>query len=81
MMSAFLNVCSLFLYFSIAWLQLFTRMCTDLDWTTDLKLMRRVWDKKRLVLRGPVRKNRTNLGKGGEFDFFYIFMKNRLGYN
>ena len=43
--------------------------------------MRRVLEKKGLVLRAPVRKNGTYCFKGGQFDFFYIFMENRLRYN
>ena len=80
MMSAFLNVCSLF--YASQWYDCnYLLECAPILIEPLTSNMRRVWDKKRLVLRGPVRKNRTNLGKGEEFDFFHIFMKNRLGYN
>ena len=33
------------------------------------------------TLRTNVRRNQTYRGKGGKFDFFYILMSDRLGYN
>ena len=57
-----------------------TRICAALD-KSPTSNRRRILEKKGLVLRAPVRKNGTYCSKGGQFDFFYIFMENWLGYN
>ena len=64
-------------FYASLWLQLFTRICTDLDWTTDLKYATRLGQTS-LVLRAPVRKNRTYLGMGGQFDFIFLWKNARL---
>ena len=64
-------------FYASLWLQLFTRICTDLDWTTDLKYATRLGQTSS-VLRAPVRKNRTYLGMGGQFDFIFLWKNARL---
>ena len=86
-MPAPLDVCSLFLCFSIARLRFLSeaQICIELlqyllDYAPLLENYRsQICDafeiKKNSVIRTPVCKNGTYRGKGGRFDFFQLYFR------